>query len=105
MSMLLFILHELWSIIADSGSVVSSVVSSHPTLLSFHMLARNSDRAHSGVFQCAPVPVWRLPRWLISPLTASWERAYALHLTTGSRPQEKIFAVSYARYTFYRASQ
>jgi hypothetical protein len=45
MSMLLFILHELWSIIDDSGSVVSSVVSSHPTLLSFHMLAGNVDRA------------------------------------------------------------
>src|SRR4029450_8401704 len=45
MSMLLFIPHELWSIIDDSGSVVSSVVSSHPTLLSFHMLAGNVDRA------------------------------------------------------------
>ena len=45
--MLLFILHELWSIIDDSGSVVSSVVSSHPTLLSFHMLAGNVDRALS----------------------------------------------------------
>jgi hypothetical protein len=43
--MLLFILHALWSIIDDSGSVVSSVVSSHPTLLSFHMLDGNVDRA------------------------------------------------------------
>ena len=42
--MLLFILHGLWSIIDDSGSVVSSVVSSRPALLSFHMLAGNSDR-------------------------------------------------------------
>src|SRR5262249_40280777 len=49
MSMLLFILHELWSIIADSGSVVSSVVSSHPTLLSFHMLAGNVDRAQEDI--------------------------------------------------------
>ena len=40
MSMLLFMLHGLWSIIDDSGSVVSSVVSSHPTLLLFHMLTR-----------------------------------------------------------------
>jgi hypothetical protein len=45
MSMLLFILHGLWSIIDDSGSVVSTVVSSHPALLSFHMLAGNLDRA------------------------------------------------------------
>jgi hypothetical protein len=45
MSMLLFVLHELWSIIDDSGFVVSSVVSSHPALLSFHMLAGNLDRA------------------------------------------------------------
>jgi len=43
--MLLFVLHELWSIIDDSGSVVSSVVPSHPALLSFHMLAGNLDRA------------------------------------------------------------
>ncbi len=43
--MLLFILHRLWSIIDDSGSVVSSIVSSHPALLSFHMLAGNLDRA------------------------------------------------------------
>src|SRR5262249_60496073 len=49
MSMLLFIPHELWSIIDDSGSVVSSVVSSHPTLLSFHMLAGNVDRARTGI--------------------------------------------------------
>src|SRR6266478_6575852 len=47
MSMLLFMLHGLWSIIDDSGSVVSSVVSSHPALLSFHMLAGNLDRARS----------------------------------------------------------
>jgi hypothetical protein len=45
MAMLLFILYRLWSIIDDSGSVVSSVVSSHPALLSFHMLAGNLDRA------------------------------------------------------------
>src|SRR2546430_1547969 len=45
MPMLLFVLHELWSIIDDSGSVVSSVVSSHPALLSFLMLAGNVDRA------------------------------------------------------------
>src|SRR5438128_515182 len=43
--MLLLILHELWSIIDDSGFVVSSVVSSHPALLAFHMLAGNLDRA------------------------------------------------------------
>jgi hypothetical protein len=43
--MLLFVLHELWSIIDDADSVVSSVVSSHPTLLLFHMLAGNVDRA------------------------------------------------------------
>ena len=43
--MLLFVLHALWSIIDDSGSVVSSVVLSHLALLSFHMLARNLDRA------------------------------------------------------------
>ena len=46
MSMLLFVLHKLWSIIDDSGAVVSSVVSSHPALLSFPMLAGNVDRAH-----------------------------------------------------------
>jgi hypothetical protein len=45
MSMLLFVPHKLWSIIDDSGSVVSSVVSSHPALLSFPMLAGNVDRA------------------------------------------------------------
>src|SRR6266849_2052021 len=49
MSMLLFVLHELWSIIDDSGFVVSSVVSSHPALLSFHMLAGNLDRARLTV--------------------------------------------------------
>jgi hypothetical protein len=43
--MLLFVKRELWSIIDDSGSVVSSVVPSHLALLSFHMLARNLDRA------------------------------------------------------------
>ena len=56
--MLLFIPHELWSIIDDSGSVVSSVVSSHPPLLSFHMLAGNVDRARlnaSGVRDTARV--------------------------------------------------
>jgi hypothetical protein len=45
--MLLFVLHELSSIIDDSDSVVSSVVSSNPTLLLFHMLAGNLDRAPS----------------------------------------------------------
>src|SRR5262249_3383160 len=44
--MLLFVLHELWSIIDDSGAVVSSVVPSYPALLSFHMLAGHLDRAH-----------------------------------------------------------
>ena len=45
MSMLLFMLHRLWSIINDSDSVVSSIVSLYPALLSFHMLAGNLDRA------------------------------------------------------------
>src|SRR2546426_3263020 len=45
MSMLLFVTHRLWSIFGDSGSVVSSVVSSAPALLSFHMLTGNLDRA------------------------------------------------------------
>src|SRR6266481_4168662 len=54
MSMLLFVLHKLWSIIDDSGSVVSSVVSSHPALLSFPMLAGNVDRALCGL---APRPL------------------------------------------------
>src|SRR2546427_9013390 len=45
MSMLLFVTHRLWSIFGDSGSVVSSVVSSDPALLSFHMLTGNLDRA------------------------------------------------------------
>src|SRR5712691_8248768 len=49
--MLLFVLHALWSIIDDSGSVVSSVVSSHPALLSFHMLAGNLDRANLKLCQ------------------------------------------------------
>src|SRR6266446_1898111 len=49
MSMLLFVTHRLWSIFGDSGSVVSSVVSSDPALLSFHMLTGNLDRAHSVV--------------------------------------------------------
>jgi hypothetical protein len=40
-----FVSHILWSIIDDSGFVVSSVVSSHLALLSFHMLAGNLDRA------------------------------------------------------------
>ena len=48
--MLLLILHELWSIIDDSGFVVSSVVSSHPALLAFHMLAGNLDRAPEEFF-------------------------------------------------------
>ena len=43
--MLLFVLHKLWSIIDDAGFVVSSVVASHPALLSFPMLAGNVDRA------------------------------------------------------------
>jgi len=49
MSMLLFVTHRLWSIFGDSGSVVSSVVSSDPALLSFHMLTGNLDRAHGAV--------------------------------------------------------
>src|SRR5262249_40816363 len=53
-SMLLFVLHALWSIIDDSGSVVSSVVSSHPAPLSFHMLAGNLDRAQ--------LRRWRTPK-------------------------------------------
>src|SRR3989441_1102035 len=48
MSMLLFVTHRLWSIFGDSGSVVSSVVSSDPALLSFHMLTGNLDRAPYG---------------------------------------------------------
>src|SRR2546425_6389270 len=47
MSMLLFVTHRLWSIFGDSGSVVSSVVSSDPALLSFHMLTGNLDRAQA----------------------------------------------------------
>jgi hypothetical protein len=43
--MLLCVRRELWSIIDDSGFVVSSVVSANPALLSFHMLAGNLDRA------------------------------------------------------------
>ena len=43
--MLLFVRRALWSIIDDSGFVVSSVVSANPALLSFHMLAGNLDRA------------------------------------------------------------
>src|SRR6266436_4721914 len=58
MSMLLFVLHELWSIIDDSGFVVSSVVSSHPALLSFHMLAGNLDRAHLLAFLFHTVLEW-----------------------------------------------
>src|SRR3989442_14854049 len=46
MSILLFVTPRLWSIFGDSGSVVSSVVSSAPALLSFHMLTGNLDRAH-----------------------------------------------------------
>src|SRR5213594_3244581 len=46
MSLLLFVTLRLWSIFGDSGSVVSSVVSSNPALLSFHMLTGNLDRAH-----------------------------------------------------------
>src|SRR4030095_12962522 len=42
--------HILWSIIDDAGFVVSSVVSLHLALLSFHTLAGNLDRA-------LPVPV------------------------------------------------
>jgi hypothetical protein len=38
MSMLLFASCDLWSIIGDSGFVVSSVVSSVAALLSFHVL-------------------------------------------------------------------
>src|SRR5262245_51864957 len=55
MSMLLVMLHCLWSIIDDSGAVVSSVVSLPPALLSFHMLARNLDRAHHccSICRCA----------------------------------------------------
>src|SRR2546427_544670 len=49
MSMLLFVTHRLWSIFGDSGSVVSSVVSSDPALLSFHMLTGNLDRARGHV--------------------------------------------------------
>jgi len=54
--MLLFVLHELWSIIDDSGSVVSSVVPSHLALLSFHMLAGNLDRARIGMKMTA-IPI------------------------------------------------
>jgi hypothetical protein len=38
MSMLLLVSGDLWSIIGDSGFVVSSVVSSVAALLSFHVL-------------------------------------------------------------------
>ena len=61
--MLLFILYELGSIIDDSGSVVSSIVSSHPILLSFHMLAGNLDRARFDL---------RRPQHLVWSPTALW---------------------------------
>jgi hypothetical protein len=35
--MLLFVIHHLWSIIGDSGGIVSSILPSALALLSFHM--------------------------------------------------------------------
>src|SRR5215467_14593932 len=44
----------------------------------------------SAASQSLPVPVWRLPQWLISPFCRPpWEKGYTLYLTTGSRPDEK----------------
>ena len=57
--MLLFVINHLWSIIGDSGFVVSSVVSSHPALLSFHMLTGNVDRALGGMAQHPDAPFLR----------------------------------------------
>src|SRR5215510_13071185 len=75
--MLLFVLHELWSIIDDSGSVVSSVVPSHPALLSFHMLAGNLDRARSRetlTARCAlPFSPCKFPEHSLSGPPCSWK--------------------------------
>src|SRR2546428_542917 len=60
MSMLLFVTHRLWSIFGDSGSVVSSVVSSDPALLSFHMLTGNLDRAPWSTGSTGSVGMTRL---------------------------------------------
>jgi hypothetical protein len=44
-SMLLFVESMLWSIIGESGFIVSSVVPSAPALRSFHMPTGNWERA------------------------------------------------------------
>src|SRR5262249_55899326 len=71
MSMLLVILHKLWSIIDDLGAVFRSVVFSHPALVSCHQLAGNFDRApieadgsRDAVADSASLcgPVWPTPR-------------------------------------------
>src|SRR5215813_14495353 len=73
--MLLFVLHELWSIIDDSGAVVSSVVPSYPALLSFHMLAGHLDRAPFAVF-------WRSSNEIQYPLGKG---SVPLYLATSSK--------------------
>ena len=79
--MLLFVRRALWSIIDDSGFVVSSVVSANPALLSFHMLAGNLDRAlllvRDGKGEKDRITM--LPETLVAPLQEHLVRVKQLH--------------------------
>jgi hypothetical protein len=75
--MLLFVRRALWSIIDDSGFVVSSVVSANPALLSFHMLAGNLDRA-------------RITKQLAPDVLAGWKAWAAEHAKAFQRASSAV---------------
>src|SRR3989442_2993254 len=83
MSMLLFVTHRLWSLFGDSGSVVSSVVSSDPALLSFHMLTGNLDRAPAHPKAPPPLRPDPMPPTHRRPRTVDTSRHFCPH--TGCR--------------------
>jgi hypothetical protein len=72
MAMLLFVASLLWSIIGDSGFVISSVVPSAQTLLSFHlstgkMGTRPVEAEKSAIPKAWPIStaVSRKKRWTV----------------------------------------
>src|SRR6266446_1139669 len=90
MAMLLFVESLLWSIIGDSGFVVSAVVPSAQALLSFHLLTgKMGTRPHLGFsdYQCRTAPAIQKHWYLVfgaygllrldllrSPLYQTWQR-------------------------------
>src|SRR5207245_479807 len=66
MSILLFVTHSLWSIIDDSGFVVSSVMPSVLSPLSFQQL--------TGKMGTRPSTAWTHPHHQDLPISRSWRR-------------------------------